>query len=483
VTAWGNGTATITATADGGKKTTCLVTVTTPVIGVELNRGTMTLNPGGSSAITAMVLPETASDKTVIWSSSNEAVATVEWEGNGLTATVTAIGAGAATITAASVDNPTVEAFCGVTVEAGSSSPAHRTLSEGSVHQLAIKADGSLWAWGSNSEGQLGLGDSGEGTNRNVPTKVGVDNDWVAVAGGTRHSLALKRDGSLWAWGQNTFRQLGLGDTASRNIPTKVGADTDWASVSSYSSTTMALKTDGSLWAWGRNIEGQLGIGSISLSSDPVRVGAETDSWAVLNNCANYSFAIKEDSSLWAWGDNGYGWLGLGDTSSKYIPTIVGADYDWAAASGSYYHSAGIKIDGSLWVWGGAASLGLGAVTSNQLYPVQLGVDGDWASVSPSFYFTLAIKTDGGLWGWGRNESAQLGDGTRFDRSAPIQVGNNTKDWVAVAPGTYGAVALKADGSLWSWGDSGYGYTGIGNDTGYVTSPTKISDGWRLPAK
>jgi alpha-tubulin suppressor-like RCC1 family protein len=310
---------------------------------------------------------------------------------------------------------------------------------------------------------------------------VGNEKDWVAVAGGTYHSLALKSDGSLWAWGRNMFRQLGLGDTTDRNTPQRVGNDDDWAFVSSYSDTSMALKEDGSLWAWGLNSDGQLGQGDTAFRSVPTRVGAETDYWAVLNSCAFHSFAIKEDGGLWTWGRNYDGRLGLGDTSDRYFPTKVGDD--WSAASGGYYHSAGIKRDGSLWVWGDANSLGLGAVTSDQLTPLRLGADDDWASVSPSFYFTLALKLDGGLWGWGYNDLAMLGDGTMTDRSYPVQLGSGTKDWVAVAPGTYGAVALKADGSLWSWGDSGYGYTGLGSDAGLVTAPTKIGDGWRVPAK
>jgi alpha-tubulin suppressor-like RCC1 family protein len=148
-------------------------------------------------------------------------------------------------------------------------------VAAGYSHSLALKADGSLWAWGDNWNGQLGLGYNYN--NHNVPTRVGADSDWASVAAGSNHTLAIKADGGIWAWGSNGG-QLGLGDYTNRNVPTRVGADTDWASVAAGQYHTLAIKADGGLWAWGRNNQGQLGDPNGADHNSPFFVG---DGWRV----------------------------------------------------------------------------------------------------------------------------------------------------------------------------------------------------------
>lgn len=143
--------------------------------------------------------------------------------------------------------------------------------STGILHSIALRRDGSLWAWGMNEDGQLGLGDVDD---RDRPTRIGCDNDWAAVSTGWKHALALKRDGSLWAWGRNAYGQLGVGDTVDRDRPTTVGGDSDWQQLagSSQGIHALALKRGGSLWAWGPNDCGSLGLGDNEDRDRPTRV-------------------------------------------------------------------------------------------------------------------------------------------------------------------------------------------------------------------
>ena len=145
---------------------------------------------------------------------------------------------------------------------------------------------------------------------------------FVSVATGARHTLALKRDGSLWAWGGNYCGQLGLGDDEGRDGPTRIGGDSDWAAVATGSERSLALKRDGSLWAWGADYDGQLGLDGGKDRNRPTRIGGDSD-WAALATGFDHTLALKRDNSLWAWGSNGYGQLGLGDAALSDCPTGV----------------------------------------------------------------------------------------------------------------------------------------------------------------
>ncbi len=225
---------------------------------------------------------------------------------------------------------------------------------------LAVKDDSSLWAWGLNRGRELGLGDR---KTRPSPTRVGVANDWAQVACGWYGSLALKTDGSLWTWGE-VLAQLGLGHHPSGgagNVPTRVGTATDWAAVAAGEMHSLALKTDGSLWAWGYKDSGQLGLGYTKERDNPTRVGTASD-WAAVACGDMSSLALRSDGSLWAWGANDFGQLGLDDTTFRYVPTRVGTAGDWAAVACGESFSLALEKDGSLWAWGNniTGELGLG---------------------------------------------------------------------------------------------------------------------------
>jgi alpha-tubulin suppressor-like RCC1 family protein len=363
-------------------------------------------------------------------------------------------------------------------------SPSSRewaAVSTGDDYTLAVKRDGTLWAWGANDSGQLGLDNT---VQRDVPTEVGSEGDWAAVSAAGGSTLALKADGSLWAWGYNGVGQLGLGsaDNDAHPTPRQVGSARDWAAVSAGEDGTLALKKDGTLWAWGLNDFGQLGIGPADDNAHPtpIEVGSESD-WAAVSAGFDYTMALKTDGTLWAWGSNRYGKLGLGDITDRDTPTQVGSAGDWAAVSTSTYDTLALKQDGTLWAWGlnNFGQLGLGSADSEaHTSPTQVGSAGDWAAVSDAGASALALKKDGTLWAWGYNEKGELGLGDTTRRDAPTEVGSAT-DWAAVSSCVDFTLAIKNDGTLWAWGFNSSGQLGLGGAVNYNAhpTPTKVDSG------
>jgi alpha-tubulin suppressor-like RCC1 family protein len=338
-----------------------------------------------------------------------------------------------------------------VSVPAGS----WKALAGGTGHTLGIKTDGSLWAWGSNSHGQLGDGTT---INKLSPVRIGTNADWVAVAGGTDQSLGLKSDGSLWAWGENNEGQLGDGTAIDKLIPTRIGTDTDWTSIGTGNSHSVALKKNGTLWAWGYNNEGQLGDGSTIGKHSPVQVGTDSDwiSFSVASG-GHHTLAIKADGTLWAWGYGLHGQTGTNTTGNVRVPTQVGTDNRWVAVSAGDQFSVGLKADGTMWTWGHGAYHQLGdGTTGDRLTPGQIATGNSWSAITAGGGHTYALRQDGMWWVWGFNVFGQLGNGTTDDVSTPVQFGSETT-WATIESAHSGTLGLKSDGTLWAWGwnDSG----------------------------
>jgi len=210
----------------------------------------------------------------------------------------------------------------------------------------------AAYAWGDNSSGQLG---NGATINQSAPVQVGTNTHWASIAAGLWHTVAVRTDGTLWAWGGNSFGELGDGTTTDRHAPVQVGTDTHWASVAagSWESTdvgawTVAVKTDGTLWAWGDNSFGELGDGTTTGRNAPVRVGTDTH-WAQVSAGAQHTVAVKTDGTLWAWGNNGSGQLGDGTTTEQHAPVPVGTDTNWVQVSAGSGYTVAVRTDGTLW--------------------------------------------------------------------------------------------------------------------------------------
>ena len=344
-------------------------------------------------------------------------------------------------------------------------------------HTLAINSRGELYAWGDNGNGQLGIGTTTE--TELVPQRVGSDSDWETIRAGEDHSLALKSDGTLYSWGGNDRGQLGIGGTNNETTPRQVGNAGDWKAISAGEGHSLALKSDSTLYAWGANHFGQLGNGENGVNvndeskdkTTPIQIGTDRD-WQAVIAGRFYSLALKTDNTLNAWGYNARGQLGLGDTTSRNEPTKVGSDTDWKAVSGAAWSTHAVKTDdNTLYAWGYNArgQLGLGDTTSrNRPTPISAG----WKAVAVGRSHALALKDDDTLYAWGYNIAGQLGLGDAVSRDRPAQVGSDT-DWKAVAAGRVSSFALKSNGTLYAMGRSRV--LGIGTDTPQSrNSPTPV---------
>jgi alpha-tubulin suppressor-like RCC1 family protein len=343
-----------------------------------------------------------------------------------------------------------------------------KTIAAGLDHTLALKADGTLWAWGNDYSGQLG--DGATETSRSVPIRVGTDSDWIAVGAGYAHSVGLKADGSLWAWGANFSGQLGDGTTINRSRPVRIGADNDWLAIDASESSALALKSNGSLWAWGSGWS----------QTGPDRVGTDSD-WAAITAADSRSAALKQDASLWL----------IPSYEMPPTPQRVGTDNDWftVAAGGndwwdSFGHALALKVDGSLFAWGDNyyGQSGNGTNDAGTIAPIPIGSDKDWAALAAGSYHSAALKQDASLWTWGYNGSGELGIGTLFDTNRPARVGSDN-DWVIVEVGYRHTVGLKSDGSLWAWGANYGGQLGHGT-TIDANAPGRVGtdNDWAVPA-
>lgn len=344
-----------------------------------------------------------------------------------------------------------------------------RFVSSGNNHTVAIKSDGTLWAWGTNYNGQLGNGI--DGGIYLVPIQIGSENNWESVEVGSNFSLAIKTDGTLWGWGNNVRGQLGDGTTNNKLIPTQIGTSNTWSLISAGWYHVLAIKSDGTLWTWGYNDYYQLGDGndgsgtSLIFRNFPKKIGVSTN-WSKISAGLLHSVAIKTDGTLWAWGGNSYGQIGNGTngTGFDYVktPTQIGTSTNWSKIGTGNVHTVAIKTDGSLWGWGRNANRQLGDGTStNKNIPTPIGNSTDWTTIEAGFQKTFAIKTNGTLWNWGN-----LTYGTsNVAGSNPTQIGIDN-NWSNISTLNGSIHSIKTDGSLWAWGINNEGQ--IGDNTTLV---------------
>ena len=387
-------------------------------------------------------------------------------------------------------------------------------LSAGAGFGCAIAVDGALVCWGSNSRGQLGLGDE---RDRHRPQQVG-DETWRSVSasqeGREPFACAIRDDDTLWCWGANGHNQLGLGspddeDQASADPrrgrrgtnterdeqrPQQVGEET-WAVVATGATHSCAIRDDGTLWCWGAGPDGRLGLGDdVENSGEPTRVG-EDDDWTSVTSGDFYTCAIRDDSSLWCWGQNTWGQLGDGTNDQASTPQPVAGERQWKSVEAGQKTTCAIADDATLWCWGEDENgqLGIGEqdyhrdpqtdedddgrraqrVSPGEYpnEPTQVGEASDWELIAAGRDHICGIRQDQSLWCWGSNARGQLAQDDDGDIRTPQQV-DAASDWIALSAAPAWTAALRADQSGWTWGWSSDGQ--LGDGTAWTSEPLRI---------
>jgi alpha-tubulin suppressor-like RCC1 family protein len=337
-----------------------------------------------------------------------------------------------------------------------------QSVSAGGSHTLGIRTGGTLWAWGRNNSGQLGTAGI-PASSSNIAIQVGSSLNWQTISAGNAHNVALKTDGTLWTWGRNLVGQLGNGSTTNSNVPIQIGTATDWRFVSAGDEYTTAIKVNGTLWAWGDNTYGQIGDNTVINKTTPTQIGTDTN-WLLISAGTNHTLAVKTNGTLWSWGRNNTGQLGDNTTINKIIPIQIGTDTNWQNVMASILHSVATKSDGSLWTWGDNTNgqLGDGTVIG-KIVPVNITSVTNCSLIAKGHQHTVAKKSDGSLWSWGGNASGQLGDASNTQKNNPVGVSGLATDWLTVNSRVSHTVALKNDGTLYTWGANLYGQLGDGS--------------------
>lgn len=365
--------------------------------------------------------------------------------------------------------------------------PAQNLFEQIVWRQLYDTDYGVIWGFGFNNSGELG--DKTTVSKCSPVSVIGGFTDWCQINSGGGHSIAI-RNGTLWTWGAGGSGQLGDGTTVNKSSPVSViGGFTDWCQISSGQSHSSVVRTNGTLWVWGNNSSGQLGINSTTDRSSPTSViGGFTD-WYQAASGATHTLAIRQNGTLWAWGNNGQGRLGRNSTAASSSPvSVVGGFADWCQVSAGCAHSAAIRTNGTLWTWGCAANgiLGTNSTVSRSSPTCVVGFS-DWCQVSLGLCNSAAIRTNGSLWTWGSNNVGQLGVNTTVARSSPVSVVGGFTDWcqVSFSIGSTHVSALRTNGTLWSWGSGTSGRLGDGtaaNRSSPVSEVGGFTDWYQISA-
>ncbi|GEO07111.1 hypothetical protein AAE02nite_47750 [Adhaeribacter aerolatus] len=288
-------------------------------------------------------------------------------------------------------------------------------------YTLALATDGTVYAWGSNFSRNLGSNQVGDS---NVPVQVNNLSGIISISGGERHSLALKSDGTVYAWGSNNNGQLGNGslDPFPISTPMQVVNLSEVIAIAGGDSHSLALKSDGTVYAWGRGYSGQLGDGNFYTDSPygsavPVEVTALHNVTAIAAG-PNYSLALKGDGTVFGWGNN----------YSSSVPVQVDGLSGITAIAAAYFHSLALKSDSTVYAWGSGqyGQLGNGVFYNTYPFgstePVRVSGLTGITAIAGGRDHSLALKADGSVYAWGSYNFGNLGNDSGVPSAVPVQV-------------------------------------------------------------
>tara|TARA_B100001250_G_C19724176_1_gene755262 strand:- start:55 stop:1314 length:1260 start_codon:yes stop_codon:yes gene_type:complete len=367
---------------------------------------------------------------------------------------------------------------------------------------------GGAYVWGTATGGSSGISND---FKRSSPTQIGTNTNWTEYyqGGSSGHrAIGVKSDGTLWTWGQgdNSSGALGQNNQTDYSSPKQVGTDTTWSTTTYIGNSGIAVKNNGTMWAWGLNQYGQLGLGE---ASNPLRYSSPTQipgTWSTTtgstilgyNEGQTSVFSVKTNGTLWAWGNN-EGGLGLNDTTDRSSPTQVGTDTTWSSEDGHLGTAAmrkgafsAIKTDGTLWTWG-EGDFGQSGHNNRTVYSSPRQVPGTYIFTSRSLgnniaagggSATIVIKDDTTMWGmgslWYGMTGNNYGNGGQTTLpatyvSSPVQMAGGTTGWATVCQADLAVYGTKTDGTLWAWGYNGDGQLGNNqNQPSGLSSPVQI---------
>ena len=339
----------------------------------------------------------------------------------------------------------------------------------GGLHSCAIQTDGSLWCWGENVYGEVGIG-ANTAVEVTAPARIGTDT-WIAVAVGTLHTCAIREDSTLWCWGHNASGGVGNGTHDNQAQPVMIGSDR-WRAIDAADGYTCAIRDDQSLWCWGANAAGQLGDGTSAERTSPTLIDG-TREWSEVSTGTQHACAVTTDGALWCWGTAP---LGPGRTMSK-LPVSIEESRSWSSVAAGNAATCAIS-DGSVLCWGAGSvgSLGNGTMLSYEDARPISSDRTDWRAVTMHYRTACALAEDGTLECWGDNRRGQIGSDIAQElQLAPHPIDVPTATWKAVSPGIHHACAIDGESHLWCTGDNGSGQRGDGTG-GSRIQPVKIDN-------
>lgn len=315
-----------------------------------------------------------------------------------------------------------------------------KSVITGSGHSGYIDNNGTLWMWGYNNFGQLGNNST---TNSNTPIQIGEPGEWKILASiKNNQTYAIKADGTLWQWGSR-LNLFGIAPGTDAHVPTQVGTANDWKFISAGQGHIMGIKTDGTLWGMGKNYYGSIGNNSLVDVDEPIQIGLEND-WLTVATGGSFTAAIKTNGTLWAWG----GWVAVMTMDKQKTPIQIGNDNNWKEIDAGNNFLVALKSNGTLWEWGMKGySNGVGLdIVYNTL--TQTNSDTDWKHIDASMYKFYAIKENGTIYYWGDGTAdSPIPNNVTF----PTRFGDGN-NWDTVSAGQLHTIGIKKNGTVWTWG-------------------------------